>query len=119
DNTEIAAIPDVSSEDEDLSEDDLSDDDEDDNIDEESLLDRFRALADVVPPTTRASIVSTVTQLAAWPWAVAKFAGSAAWVIATGATLVLLPVAFEMEKEVAILQQDAQARMQQQQAQQV
>ncbi|KAJ3300201.1 mitochondrial import receptor protein [Borealophlyctis nickersoniae] len=102
--------------------DDLDDADLDadyDDISDESLLDRFAALKDVVPPTTRAKIYGGVVKAGRWTWGTGKFLGSAAWVIATGALLVLLPVALELEKEAAMLQQEAQARVPAQQAQQL
>lgn len=96
-----------------------SDEDLDDDLADESLLERFAALKDVVSPTARAKVYNGIATAGSWTWSTGRFIGSAAWVIATGALLVLLPVALELEKEAAMLQQEAQARGAQQQAQQV
>ncbi|KND04803.1 uncharacterized protein SPPG_00505 [Spizellomyces punctatus DAOM BR117] len=103
-----------------LSEDDIEDleiDDEDD-IQDESLLERISALVDVVPPSTRRSIVRSVKNVTSATWGAAQWVGSAAWVLATAAMLVGLPVALELEREQFVFQQEAQVRAQQQQAQQ-
>ncbi|KAJ3042578.1 mitochondrial import receptor protein [Rhizophlyctis rosea] len=99
--------------------DDLDADEDDDELADESLLDRIGALRDIIPPTARAKVYNGVYNTASWTWSAGRFIGSAAWVIATGALLVLLPVALELEKEAAMLQQEAQARGAQQQAQQL
>lgn len=99
--------------------DDDEDEEDDDEEEEESLLERLSALVDVVPPTTRRSISRTVKNAASAAWGTAQWVGSAAWVVATAAMLVGLPVALELEREQFVFQQEAQMRAQQQQAQQV
>ncbi|KAI9016970.1 mitochondrial import receptor subunit Tom22-domain-containing protein [Gaertneriomyces semiglobifer] len=94
-------------------------DDEEDEYEDETLLERITALADIIPPTTRRKITSSVKGLTSNVWGATKWVGSAAWVVATGAMLVVLPVALELEREQFVFQQEAQMRQQQQQAQQM
>ncbi|KAI9103193.1 mitochondrial import receptor subunit Tom22-domain-containing protein [Phlyctochytrium arcticum] len=98
---------------------DDDDEEEEDDLVDESLLERISALVDVIPPTTRQRVVSSVKNVVRTTWTAAEWAGSAAWVVATAAMLVGLPVALELEREQFVFQQEAQMRAQQQQAQQM
>ncbi|KAJ3019810.1 hexokinase A [Thoreauomyces humboldtii] len=95
------------------------DDGDDSDLLEESLLERIQALRDVIPPATRASVARGVTSVTSGTWTAVQWVGSAAWVFATAAMLVALPVALELEREQFVFQQEAQMRAQQQQAQQM
>lgn len=97
----------------------LDDDEEDDDLEDESLLDRIKALGDIIPLETRAKVWESVESLLSWGYYTGRFVGSAAWILTTGAMILVLPAAIELDKEVATLAQENQARMQQMQAQQV
>ncbi|KAI8826265.1 mitochondrial import receptor subunit Tom22-domain-containing protein [Fimicolochytrium jonesii] len=104
----------------DATEDDDEDEfEEDEDLARESLLERISALRDVIPPTTRVRVVKTVTRAVEATWGAAQWVGSAAWVVSTAVMLVGLPVALELEREQFVFQQEAQMRVQQQQAQQM
>ncbi|KAJ3308182.1 mitochondrial import receptor protein [Blyttiomyces sp. JEL0837] len=96
-------------------EDDL--DDEDDDLANESFAERLAALADVIPPTTRYAAYKAVTNTISTATGFAKVAGKGIWIIATGALLVMLPVALEVERETFAIQQEHQQRLRENQAQ--
>ncbi|KAJ1548922.1 hypothetical protein HK405_012875 [Cladochytrium tenue] len=102
---------------EDEEEEDGFEEDLEDDILIESVWDRVAALVDVVPPMARyratkaAGAAATTAQNALWGL------GKAAWVVATVAFLVALPVGLEYERESFALQQENQQRLQQAQAQ--
>ena len=85
----------------------------------ESLFDRLAALQDIVPPTTRHSISSRVSRTTSFLVRGGKFAGNIAWVIATSALLVGLPLVLVLEDESRIVQQEKEMLAQQQGAQAV
>ena len=81
-------------------------------IEEETLIDRFYALRDIVSPTTRLSIARNWRRAT---WSVqtgGKWAGNAIWVITTSAR-VGLPLALAIEDEARIVQQEKELQMQQ------
>jgi len=84
----------------------------------ESFFDRLTALVDIVPPKTRASISSRVSQTTSWIKKSGKFAGNAVWIVTTSALLVGLPLALSLEDEAKIVAQEKEM-MAQQQGQQV
>lgn len=86
---------------------------------DESFLDRLAALKDIVPPTTRHSIVSTVAKTASWLRRGGKLVGSVVWVVTTSALLVALPLALSLEDEAKIVAQEKEVIEQQQGAEQV
>ncbi|KAF9013457.1 mitochondrial outer membrane translocase complex, subunit Tom22 [Cyathus striatus] len=105
-----------------LTDDDFSDED-DDNLsegdDQESLADRLAALADIIPPSTRHSISSGISQTTSFFKRSSKFVGNAIWVITTSALLVALPLALALEDEAKIVAQEKEMLEQQQGAQQM
>lgn len=86
---------------------------------DESFLDRLAALKDIVPPTTRHSIVSTVAKTASWLRRGGRLVGSVVWVVTTSALLVALPLALSLEDEAKIVAQEKEVIEQQQGAEQV
>lgn len=99
--------------------DDEDDDDEDESLEDESLLERLAALMDIVPPVARAKAWIALSDAGSFSWSLAQTAGSGLWILSTGLLLTLLPVALELERERAVIDQEQQQRIQQQQAQQV
>lgn len=86
---------------------------------DESLLDRIAALKDIVPPTTRHSLLSKVSKTASFLKRTTKFAGNAIWVVTTSALLIGLPLALILEDEAKVVAQENEILAQQQGAQQV
>ncbi|KAF8349318.1 mitochondrial import translocase, subunit Tom22 [Amanita rubescens] len=86
---------------------------------EESFFDRIAALKDIVPPTTRHSIVSTFTKSASWIKRSGKLAGNVIWIVTTSALLVALPLALSLEDEAKLVAQEKEVMEQQQGAQQM
>ncbi|GAA5973877.1 hypothetical protein JCM11641_001196 [Rhodosporidiobolus odoratus] len=73
---------------------------------QETFSERFYALKDMVPPSTRASIVDSIDKVRGWTkWSVGKV-GQAAWITTTSALLVGLPLLLSIEGEAAIVQQE-------------
>ncbi|KAH9045028.1 mitochondrial import translocase subunit Tom22 [Lactarius hengduanensis] len=96
----------------------LSSVDSDSPVDE-SLLDRISALKDIVPPTTRHSIVSKVSRTASFFKRTTKIAGNVIWVVTTSALLIGLPLALILEDEAKVVAQENEMLAQQQGAQQM
>jgi import receptor subunit TOM22 len=86
---------------------------------DESLYDRLTALKDIVPPSTRHSISSTVSSTASFFKKGGKILGNIVWVVTTSALLVGLPLALSLEDEAKIVAQEKEMLAQQQGAQQV
>ncbi|KAF8975706.1 mitochondrial import receptor protein [Entomortierella lignicola] len=91
-----------------------SDDDEDDVDNIESILDRFWALQDVIPPKTRRSIADKCSTVYGWGKYSANFLGNSAWVLTTSALLLVLPLMIELEHEQGLVEYE---KMQQQSSQ--
>ncbi|CAE6529454.1 unnamed protein product [Rhizoctonia solani] len=83
----------------------------------ETLGERLAALVDIVPPTTRQSIRSKVSNAASIAKRVGKIGGNIIWVVTTSALLVGLPLALALEDEAKIVQQEKEMLAQQQGAQ--
>ena len=88
-------------------------------VEEESILERLSALVDIIPPVTRAKISMIVSDSIDIAVESGKWIGSGLWILSTASLLVLLPLALELEREKAIIDQEHSQRMQQQQAQQL
>lgn len=86
---------------------------------DESLYDRFTALKDIVPPSTRHSISSTVSSTTSFVKRGGKILGNIVWIVTTSALLVGLPLALSLEDEAKIVAQEKEMLAQQQGAQQV
>lgn len=85
-----------------------------DAIEKESFVDRLSALVDIIPPTTRHSIYSTLSKGAGALKSGGKFMGNAVWIFSTSALLVALPLALVLEDEAKIVQQEREIIAQQQ-----
>ena len=92
---------------------------DDDDVESESLLDRLAALKDVIPPSTRHSIMNTATKISGTSVSVAKLFGKVMWVVSTSALLTLFPLVLEMEKEQSMIMFENEQKMREQRAQQV
>ncbi|KAJ9108245.1 hypothetical protein QFC19_002493 [Naganishia cerealis] len=88
-------------------------DSEEIRIEDETMLDRFYALKDIVAPSTRSKVVANWERTAQWVKTGSVWAGNAVWVITTSALLVGLPLALAMEDEARIVQQEKELQMQQ------
>lgn len=86
---------------------------------DETLLDRVAALVDIVPPSTRHSIASSLSTAASYVKRGSKLAGSVIWVLTTSAILVGLPLALSLESESQVVAQENEMMAQQQGQQQV
>ncbi|KAI5481923.1 hypothetical protein MNV49_000200 [Pseudohyphozyma bogoriensis] len=100
--------------------DDVSDldDDEDTSLalydpSQETLADRFYALKDIVPPSTRATIAGTAASTVDWARWSARKVGGAAWIVTTTALLVGLPLMLSIEGEAMLVEQEKQFHAQQ------
>ncbi|KAI8854035.1 mitochondrial import receptor subunit Tom22-domain-containing protein [Chytridium lagenaria] len=94
---------------------DLSDDDDD--ITNETLAERLYALVDVIPYSKRRAAYVAIENTISTTFSLARTAGKGIWIIATGALLIALPVALEIEREHFAMSQESAQRMQQIQAQ--
>ncbi|KAJ3197011.1 hypothetical protein HK101_006670 [Irineochytrium annulatum] len=95
---------------------DEDDSDDDDDFKNETLLERLSALVDVIPYSQRRSVYLSAAGLLSTGFAGLRVAGKGLWVVATGALLLALPVALEVEREHFTLSQENSARLQQAQA---
>lgn len=80
---------------------------------EESFLERLYALRDMVPPSTRQSISSTIETASNYAFAGGSLVGKIAWVVTTSALLVGLPFALAVEDEARYAQQEREFQAQQ------
>ena len=85
----------------------------------ESVIDRIKALQDIVPYETRYAVASTVKNIGSGLWTAAKVVGNVAWVVTTSAMVLVVPLMFEIEKEQAMAMWEQEQQMQQQGAQQL
>ena len=106
-----------------LDDDDYTDVDSEDSIPlishDESLLERITALVDIVPPVTRVKFQQRVQDVGDWALDAFHFVGAGLWIISTASLMTIFPLALELEREGAIIDQEIQQRSSQQQAQQV
>ncbi|KAF2720408.1 mitochondrial import translocase, subunit Tom22 [Polychaeton citri CBS 116435] len=84
----------------------------DDALDE-SLADRLAALADIIPPTYRKSIVSATSKTYSYATSALSFSGKSLWVISTSALLLGVPWALAFSDEQQIQEMEREFRMQQ------
>jgi len=86
---------------------------------DESFFDRVIALKDIVPPTTRHNITTTLIQTALYVKHGSKIIGNIVWVVTTSALLVALPLSLILEDENKVMAQEKEMLEQQQGAQQM
>ncbi|KAG8214470.1 mitochondrial import translocase subunit Tom22 [Butyriboletus roseoflavus] len=89
------------------------------SVPDESLYDRLSALVDIVPPSTRQSISSSLLRTTSFIKKTARVVGNVVWIVTTSALLVGLPLALSLEDEAKIVQQEQEMLAQQQGAQQM
>ncbi|KAH7090080.1 mitochondrial import translocase, subunit Tom22 [Auriculariales sp. MPI-PUGE-AT-0066] len=85
----------------------------------ESFLDRVVALVDIVPPATRHTISTRVSNTVGMGFRVGKWVGNIVWVVTTSALLVGLPLALALEDEAKIIAQEREMQGQQEGVQQM
>ncbi|KAJ3214317.1 hypothetical protein HDU67_001808 [Dinochytrium kinnereticum] len=90
--------------------DDAESDDEDDSFAAESIYERLYALVDVIPYSKRRSAYLAADQAIRSGFGWAHAASKGLWVLATGALLIALPVALEIEREHFAMSQEAAQR---------
>lgn len=89
----------------------ISTDDEDNIADEETLTDRLLALRDMIPPTTRSYITSTVETTTSWFKAGLSFGGKTLFVVSTSALLLGVPWALAFAEEQQMVEMEKEMRM--------
>ncbi|KAN0060670.1 mitochondrial import receptor subunit Tom22 [Thecaphora frezii] len=89
------------------------------SIRDETIWERFSALRDIIPPSTRRSIAQTFSTTTSYAFLGSKLAGNLVWVVTTSALLVGLPFALAVEDESRIIAQEKEFMNQQQGAQQM
>ncbi|KAJ1557399.1 hypothetical protein HK096_007498, partial [Nowakowskiella sp. JEL0078] len=101
--------------------DDEDDDEEEEEEDEfsETFFERIAALSDALPVEYQLGAYNLGKGLVNTTWRIGSFLGQVGWVISTATALLILPAAFELEREHMMYLQEAQMRMPQQQAQQL
>lgn len=67
--------------------------DDEDLVPDESLLDRFYALRDMVPPAQRKRLTNTFDKATSWARSGASFSGNTLWILTTSAMLLIGPFA--------------------------
>ena len=80
---------------------------------EETLTERLYALADIIPPSTRASIQNLASTVYGYGAKTAAFSGKSAWVICTSALLLGVPWALAFSEEQQVQEMEREMRMQQ------
>jgi import receptor subunit TOM22 len=85
----------------------------------ETVYDRLVALKDIVSPSTRTSLASSINTTKSWAQWGWFSAGTVAWWVSTSALLVGLPLALAIEDETRIVQQEREMQMHSQGQQQV
>ncbi|KAE9968891.1 hypothetical protein BLS_005625 [Venturia inaequalis] len=85
----------------------------DDDLASETLYDRIIALQDILPPSQRRFVSSTVNNTTAWVKAGFGLAGKGLWIFSTSALLIGIPWAMAYQEEVQMIEMEKEMRMQQ------
>lgn len=88
-------------------------------LQQETIWERISALRDIIPPSTRHSIVARMSTLTSYGGVTALWGGRAAWVLTTTVLLWGLPYSLAAEEELRVQQQERDFNSQQQGAQHV
>lgn len=91
-----------------------SEDSDSEFMHDESVFERIAALIDIIPPVTRVKAQQALEDLGDWSVNAFRFVGSGLWIISTASLLTLFPLALELEREGAVIDQENQQRSQQQ-----
>ena len=89
----------------------ISTDNEDDIPEDETLTDRFLALRDIIPPTTRSYISNKVEATTSWVKSGLLFSGKTLWVVSTSALLLGVPWALAFAEEQQMVEMEKEMRM--------
>jgi import receptor subunit TOM22 len=89
----------------------ISTDDEDNIADDETLTDRLLALRDIIPPTTRSYISSTVDSTTGWIKSGLLFSGKTLWIVSTSALLLGVPWALAFAEEQQMVEMEKEMKM--------
>lgn len=87
---------------------------EEEAVANESILDRIIALRDIVPVGRRRTLSRKVDQVVAKGTGVTKLVGRLAWILATTAILVMLPLGIEIERDNMLASYEDEQKMQMQ-----
>ncbi|CAK39909.1 mitochondrial import receptor subunit tom22 [Aspergillus awamori] len=80
-------------------------------VDGETFYDRLYALKDIVPPSTRRSVTSTVESITSFTKSSIQFSGKALWIISTSAFLLGVPWALAYAEEEQYIQMEREQGM--------
>lgn len=83
----------------------------DDELEEETLADRLAALKDIVPPSARRHVSSTVSSITSFGKSSLAFSGKALWIISTSAFLIGVPWALAYAEEEQYIQMEREQGM--------
>ncbi|GFF43966.1 mitochondrial import receptor subunit tom-22 [Aspergillus udagawae] len=81
------------------------------DVDSETLYERVAALKDIVPPSARRQISSTVSTLTSFTKSSISFSGKALWIISTSAFLLGVPWALAYAEEEQYVQMEREQGM--------
>ncbi|KAJ5620671.1 hypothetical protein N7510_004655 [Penicillium lagena] len=85
--------------------------DSDVELEGESIFDRVSALKDMIPPSTRRTVSSSVSSLTSFTKAGLSFSGKALWIISTSAFLIGVPWALAYAEEEQYIQMEREQGM--------
>ncbi|KAJ5658453.1 uncharacterized protein N7484_002102 [Penicillium longicatenatum] len=83
----------------------------DDELEEETLADRLAALKDIVPPSARRTVSSSISSITSFGKASLSFSGKALWIISTSAFLIGVPWALAYAEEEQYIQMEREQGM--------
>ncbi|KAF2759179.1 mitochondrial import translocase, subunit Tom22 [Pseudovirgaria hyperparasitica] len=81
--------------------------------DDETLAERLAALQDIIPPSYRHKVQSTVSTTTDWVKSGLLYSGKALWVISTSAILVAVPWALAYAEDQQMAEMEREMKMQQ------
>ncbi|KAJ5832138.1 Mitochondrial import receptor subunit tom22 [Penicillium riverlandense] len=85
--------------------------DSDVEVEGETLFDRVSALKDMIPPSARRTVSSSVSSLTSFTKAGLSFSGKAVWIISTSAFLIGVPWALAYAEEEQYIQMEREQGM--------
>ncbi|GES59102.1 mitochondrial import receptor subunit tom22 [Aspergillus terreus] len=77
----------------------------------ETFFDRLSALKDIIPPSTRRTVTSTVSSVSSFTKSSIAFSGKALWIISTSAFLLGVPWALAYAEEEQYIQMEREQGM--------
>ncbi|PLB43699.1 mitochondrial import translocase, subunit Tom22 [Aspergillus steynii IBT 23096] len=85
--------------------------DEEIELESEGLYERLSALKDIIPPSARRSVNSTVSSVTSFTKSTISFSGKALWIISTSAFLLGVPWALAYAEEEQYIQMEREQGM--------